>query len=217
MAVTLNVVKSAADGIQNLLGAGDKKVHLVYFQGFGGDTAGGGVSLKSGYTAVINANAAQFKKDMLFVRDSQPCYGRDIQSAQPLDGYDYMLLRVEAAETRDDFLSFQEFAKLLNDAIREGFKDRAAGDAIIKAAQIAVWASPDLTRADRVRVAKGIRTAYEQALPGGTSELLRSVEDRVSILNDHAVAFESRKAIAAADALLDQGEVPLARFLEAVN
>lgn len=214
---TLKVIDSAVDGVQSLLGAQDKDVHLVYFEGFGGSTAVGGASLKSGYTAVVRANAQRFERDKLFVKDSQLYFGNDLASSRPLDGYDYMVIRTEAATTRDDFLSFDEFGKLLADAIREGFRDRASGDAIIKTAQIAAWASPDLTNADRLRVAKALQAEYERALSGDPADEARSPMDRrLEILNEQILSISPEKATDVADTLAS-GEMPrLDKFLEMV-
>lgn len=164
LSAALKVVDGAVGGIQNLLGAGDKDIHLLLFHGFGGETDTGGASLRSGYMAVIDAPAGKFDQRKLCVRDSRLCFGDSVASAPPLDGHDYMLLRIEIRSSRDDFLTFEVFTNLLNDAIREGVKDRSAGDAIIKTATIAAWSSPDLTVVDRLRVARALRDYYEQAL-----------------------------------------------------
>jgi hypothetical protein len=211
---TLKIAEGAVDGIQNLLGAGEKDVHLVYFQSFGGDTATGGVSLKSGYTAVIRAAASSFDTTKLFIKESQLSYGKALASSKPLEGYDYMLLRTEASQTRDDFLGFEEFTKLLTQAIQEGLKDRASGDQILQAAQIAVWASPDFTNADRVRVAKALKREYETALGGGADEATRGLTERMEILSARVLEADVRAAENAAASLTRDGQLPLTRFLE---
>jgi hypothetical protein len=214
---TLKIVEGAVDGIQNLLGAGDKDVHLIYFQSFGGATSTGGVSLKSGYTAVIRAAANRFNKNKLFVKDSQLHYGNDLASSRPLEGYDYMLLRTEASQTRDDFLGFEDFAKLLTQAIQEGTKDRAAGDQIIQAAQIAVWSAPDFTNTDRVRVAKALKQEYVTAIGGGTEEARRGLTERMEIFSARVVEIAPEDAQKAAASLVQNGELSLSRFLDEVR
>src|SRR4029450_6042469 len=52
LSTALKVLDGTIDATQSLLGAGDKDVHLVYFQSFGGKALEGGVALKSGYTAM---------------------------------------------------------------------------------------------------------------------------------------------------------------------
>ncbi|HET7231428.1 MAG TPA: hypothetical protein VFJ16_15575 [Longimicrobium sp.] len=167
LSATLKVVEGAVAGIQTLLGAGDKEMHLLYFQGYGGSTSSGGASLTSGYTAVIRGDAGRFDTSRLWVKNGGLHYGDTLAAARPLDGYDSMLLRLESAIARDDFLSFEEFGKLLKEAIREGLRDRARGDAIIQTALVAAYESPDLTNADRLRVARALREEYDNAVGGG--------------------------------------------------
>ena len=127
------------------------------------------------------------------------------------------VLLFEATQTRDDFRSFHKFAQHLNDAIKEGFRDREEGVSIIKAAKIAIWTSLELSWDDRIQAAKGIQTAYQQALTGGAEELLYSWKHRMRTVNEQAMAIEPTQAIATHDALRQRGEMSLARFLEAVK
>jgi hypothetical protein len=217
LSATLNVVEGAVDGVQNLLGAGEKDVHLLYFEGFAGTTGGGGVTLKSGYTAVIKANAASFDNNKLFVKNSQLHFGNDLVSSKPLDGYDYMLLRVEASQERDDYLSFEDFGKLLMDSIRAGLRNRADGDAVIQTAQIVAWASPDLTNLDRVRVALGLKREYERALAGGRAEGERPLMERMEAFSNQVRAIESQEVRRVMDSILDYGALPLGHFIEKVR
>lgn len=165
LSLALKVADSAIDGISNLLGAADKQIHLLYFQGFGGSGPAGGAPLCSGYTAVVSADASTFDKNKLFVKKSGLCFGDNLRTAKPLNGYDYMLLRIEASSTRDDYLTFDTFSKLLADAIREGLKNRNIGKSIIDTAILNAWSSPDLTATDRLRVAKALQDLYDKSVP----------------------------------------------------
>jgi len=213
LSTTLKVVDTAINGFQNLLGAGDKDVHLLYFQGFGGGTPFGGASLRSGYVAIINTDEAVFDKNKLFVKQSRLCYGDAIASARPLDGYDYMLLRIEATEGRDDFLTFDTFSKLLNDAIREGNRDRATGDAIINTAVVAAWSSPDLTVADRYRIAKALRDMYDQALPPSGPAKVLKLSSLKTKWNKQILSMDIDAAVKKVDSLSRVGKISLDRFL----
>lgn len=215
---TLEVLGGAMDGIQGLLGAGDKDVHLVFFQGYAGLGQSGGNSLKSGYSAVVRADAAEFDSQGLAVKDGglyrQASKG---PAMRPLSGFDYMLLRLEALQTRDDFLAFDEFAKLLQDAIREGSADRGKGDAIIQAAQVVAWASADLTIADRLRVAQALKRVYEQALSQRVRAEAFSPAEPMRILNDEILSVRPEIAIRDAAAFLNHGPVRLQDFLQTVK
>ncbi len=213
LSTVLKVVDTAVVGFQNLLGAGDKDVHLLYYQGYGGDTPNGGTSLRSGYVAIINTDEAAFDKNKLFVKRSRLCYGDAIASAKPLNGYDYMLLRIEATEGRDDFLTFDTFSKLLNDAIREGNKDRATGDAIIDTAVVAAWSSPDLTVTDRYRIAKALRDMYEQALPPSRPAKVRNLSSLKTQWNKRILSMDIDAAVKKVDSLSREGKISLDRFL----
>jgi len=166
LSATLQVASGAVDGIQSLLGAGEKDAHLLYFQQFGGAAVDGGSPLVSGYQAIIRARAGQFDAGRLWVRDGRLLIGNSADGAKPLEGYDYMLLRVEAADRRDDFLGFPEFSHLLAKAIEKGISSEDEGRKVLETAQIAVWASPDLTQADRARVAIALRDEFKAAISG---------------------------------------------------
>jgi hypothetical protein len=197
LSAALKVVDGAVAGMQNLFGAGDKDVHLLYSQTFGGATGGGGASLRSGYVAVVKADAKSFEKSKLFVKQSRLCFGKNLAEARELDGYDYMLLRIEASTERDDFLTFETFADLLKKAIEEGFKDRAKGDAVISTALLAAWSSPDLTIADRGRVVAALDQIYREALasiPGSPSRAAAPAAlDLAKLLNTRIAAVPSNR------------------------
>jgi hypothetical protein len=217
LSAVLPVVGGAVDGIQSLLGAGEKDVHLIYFQAFGGDTAGGGSALHSGYTAVVAADATRFDEKKLWVRDARLHFGDSLASSQPLQGYDYMLLRVEATETRDDFLGFTELSKLLAQAISEGLRDRTSGDQLMIATQLAVWGSPDFTSADRVRVARALKREYERAIGAGDVAAVSGLEVGAEALNTRILAEPVDDAARASAALSRDGKLPLKDFLNEVQ
>lgn len=224
LSTTLKVVDVAVDGIQNMLGGGDKDLHLLYYQGFGGSDSSGGASLKSGFTAVIKANANSFDEKQLWVKDKRLHFGKTLEEARPLEGYDYMLLRTEATERRDDFLSFDSLGKLLKDAIREGHRDKPAGDAIIQTVKVIVWESPDLTNTDRLVVAKAVQKVYEDALGSAPAAL----EPESPVLGGSArpiaelkalsrVAKEMKPPPGSAGFLRSSERPPLLEFMRAVD
>ena len=209
----LKFAETAVDGIQTLLGAGDKDIHLLFFRGFGGTSPTGGHTLRSGYTAVIKANANKFDKTKLFVNDSRLLYGNTMQTAQPLTGYDYLLLRFERTESRDDAMSFEEFAKLLQTAIREGHQDRARGDSVIKAAEVLVWESTDLTLDDRFRVAKAITDVYLRSFGEANIAKFRET-DTLELLVSRIREVDPRHTARAVSHVLKDGTPSLERFRE---
>ncbi|WP_371378577.1 hypothetical protein [Sporomusa aerivorans] len=223
LSAALKVADSAAGALQDLLDSGDKEVRLVYHNEYAGSDQLGGVSLESGYFAVIAAEAGKFNPEKLVVKNSQLCSGDDLASAKPLTGYDYMLFSVEAALYRDDFRYFTEYNSLLYTAIEKGMSDRTAGDAVIRAGMLAVFKSDDLTYVDKTRVAAALKAEYEErlslqgkwkGLPGADGEWLNG---RALAINPAEVWKQIAPLFAAklADAdlagrilvMIDQGEI----------
>ncbi len=189
LSTTLKVVDSAVSALQDLLDGGDKDIRLVYHNEYAGTDSLGGVSLASGYFAVINADACKFNPEKLFVKNSQLYFGDDLQSAKPLTGYDYMLFSVEAALYRDDFRYFAEYNSLLYTAIEKGMTNKSEGDAVIRAGMLAVFKSDDLTYVDKTRVAAALKAEYEERL-SLQGQLKGPVSQDGEWLNDRALAFD---------------------------
>ncbi|HWR09356.1 hypothetical protein [Sporomusa sp.] len=206
LSTTLKVVESAVTGIQDLLAGGDKDIRLVYHDEYSGTDSLGGVSLQSGYFAVIGADAGRFNPEKLFVKNSQLYFGDEPQSAKPLTGYDYMLFSVEAALYRDDFRYFAEYNSLLYTAIEKGMTDKTEGDAVIRAAMLAVFKSDDLTYVDKTRVAAALKEEYEEriALQG---KLKGPLSEAGEWLNDRALAINPKATFTKISPLLDNHQL----------
>ncbi|SHJ63947.1 hypothetical protein [Propionispora hippei] len=186
LSTTLKVVDSAVNSLQDLLDGGDKDIRLVYHNEYAGTDSLGGVSLTNGYFVVINADAGQFATEKLLVKASRLCYGEDAAAAKPLTGYDYMLFSVEAALYRDDFRYFDEYNSLLYTAIEKGMTDRSEGDAVIRAAMLAVFKSDDLTYVDKTRVVAALKQEYEERL----SLQGKPVDGKEEWLHNRALAID---------------------------
>jgi hypothetical protein len=210
----VKVASGAVDGVQDLLGMGDKEVHLIYSADSAGTAGEGGADFEAGYTAIIRASQKDVDPNRLFVKGSRLCVGSSLGDATPLKGFDYMLLRHEVASTRDDFRSFTEIASMLKKAIEAGITDPDAGRQILKAGRATIWDLPDLTRTDRVRVASALSQEFEEAT-GGTGT--RSIESRRAPRPEGLDAVVSRiseqDVIRSVKALGRSKQVPLERFL----
>lgn len=192
LSAVLKVADSVTAALQDLLDSGDKEVRLVYHNEYGGTDNLGGVSLTSGYFAVIGAETGKLDTTKLLVRDSRLCYGDDALTASPLIGYDYMLFSVEAAFARDDFRYFAEYNSLLYAAIEKGMTDRAEGDAVIRAGMLAVFKSDDLTYVDKTRVAAALKAEYEERLAlQGPLKMRQNVWDG-QWLNERALTIDEK-------------------------
>ncbi|MEN6413573.1 MAG: hypothetical protein ABFC84_12590 [Veillonellales bacterium] len=191
LSTTLKVVDSTVNGIQDLLDGGDKDIRLVFHNEYSGTDSLGGVSLTSGYFAVVGADAGKFQPEKLFVKNSQLCFGDEQSSAKPLTGYDYMLFSVEAALYRDDFRYFTEYNSLLYTAIEKGMTNKSEGDAVIQAAMLAVFKSADLTYVDKTRVAAALKQEYEERLAVLQDKGIKAAAGMTSEwLNDRALAID---------------------------
>lgn len=164
LSTTLKIIDSTVNGIQNMITGGNKDIHLVYSETFAGKVSDGGNPLTNGYIAIVNTSEGKIDKERLFVINSRLCYGDSIVTAKPIDGYDYILLRIELSKSRDDPLAFEEFAKLLNTAIEKGIESKSDGDAIMKTLKVVIWKSEDLTNFDKGIVYKACKDNYDIAI-----------------------------------------------------
>jgi hypothetical protein len=138
-----NKVKESAD---MLVGQG-AEVHLAYHNTFTAEP--GANQLRAGYLAIVRADPAQFNPAGLIVSGDQLRWW-DGQTAQPLRGFDYMLLRFEGLSRRDDLRSFSDLSALRKAALDAFIKDGdEAGNRAYRAALAAIISHPELINADR--------------------------------------------------------------------
>jgi hypothetical protein len=168
----LNVAEKVSNGMQSLFGAGNGEItlgfHRQYMAAGGG---GGGNVLRPGYTAVILADPNKLRVDGLSVKDSQLYYAeREGDSPKLFDLHDFMLLRIEARDERDNW-RLTNIEEPLNQAIQATVEGNAQKAKEYKtAALLVVWQSPDLAVQDRRRVADAIEA--ELAHIGGARQLV---------------------------------------------
>lgn len=158
----LTIAKKVSTGIETLLDATNGRIHLPFHQAFTGAGGSATTELKPGYLAVILATGDQVDVNRLYVKDDQLHYHEPRSNRIiPFRGYDYMLLRIESRQERDDFLKLKDIEEPYNkyfEAWGEGDTKRA--NAYKRAALIAAARSPDLTLLDRRRVAFALRDEF---------------------------------------------------------
>lgn len=169
LSIALGITGTAKKGVEQLMGIGDKQMKLGYQQTFTGKGGGGANELKPGYIALLGAPVGTYPAEQLWVQDSGLLVGQSEDSASPLTGVDYMLLRLEVRKDRDDWNQLTTIREPYDKAIQSLGQFDAAGnprevdaDIYIKSAALAAIASPDLSGQDRVRVAKAIREQYNE-------------------------------------------------------
>src|SRR5260370_27282749 len=106
--------------------------------------------------AFVSGSPQQIDKDKLSVKGSQLLYAPGSNPPAPLVGYDYMLLRIEGRNERDNW-RMPNIEEPLNQAIRETLQGNADKAKEYKtAALLVIFQSPDLAVGDSRRVADAI-------------------------------------------------------------
>jgi hypothetical protein len=141
----LKVAEAVNKGIDDLVSATDGRVALSLHQAFvSGDGPNG---LRAEYIAVILATPGQLDRTRLTVQDNQLLY-----NGAPFTGYDYMLLRLERRDTRDDW----RFSYLddLMDKIARAYAEDDLNKAVSfeGALKFAIYDSEDFTFRDKKRI-----------------------------------------------------------------
>jgi hypothetical protein len=194
------LAEKVASGTRDLLSATDGKVHLGFHQEFVSDGSGGAV-LRPGYIAVVLADPGKVKPGGLCVRDGQLLY-RPAPDATPdhLTGYDYMLLRIEGRQERDDWRlkNIQDPLDMATDALCEEPPDEVKAGAYRTVALAATWKSPDLAKKDRRRVVQAIKAELAEIADEGPKAV-----DTTGIRGLHEIVSARAMSRAQSDALGD--------------
>ena len=193
----ISLAQTLASGTRDLLSATDGRVYLGFHRELI-SAGGGGAVLRPGYLAVVLAEPGQVSPDRLVVRDSRLLYREAPgQEPRPLQGYDYMLLRVEGRRERDDWrlADIQDPLSTAGQALLEAPPNTAKAGAYRMVALAAAWQSPDLAQLDRRRVVQAIKTELAELADepagavGGTARTLGEVVSARAISRDQADAL----------------------------
>ena len=176
LSAALNVAGPVANGVQELLGVSNGALHLGLHQVFTGRGGGGANELKAGYIAVILAQEGEVDKDRLWIVEDRLRYGAGAASSTPFTGYTYMLFRIENREERDDWNSLTSIREPFDKAIEAllaGEEQRA--ESFLRTAITMALQSPDLTKADRRRVAQALKEEYNETQDLGLGAVPREL------------------------------------------
>jgi hypothetical protein len=194
LSAALSIALPIANGVQDLLGGSAGEMRLGLHQAFVGKGGGGTNLLRGGYIAVIDAPAGDYPEARLFVKQDRLCFGDTMASSDLLTGVTHMLFRIEPWNERDDWASLKNIQEPFNEMHRlllDGEEEKA--EQAKKRAIIIAKTSPDLTRADRNRIALAIKEEFDQAKAGGLGAVPAGDRNLNSLMQ--------RRAISAADAL----------------
>ena len=176
------VAQTLMSSTRDLLSATHGNIHLGFHQELVSAGAGGAV-LQPGYLAVILAESREIVPDRIVVRDGRLLYSQSPgQEPRNLQGYDYMLLRVEGRKERDDWRlkDIQDPLSTAGQALLEVPPNTVKAGAYRTVALAAAWQSPDLCQLDRRRVVQAIKAE----LAGLADEGVRAVGGERHTLGD---------------------------------
>ncbi len=145
-------------GIEDLLDIGERRLELGYQQTFSDANGGGSNVLRAGYFAAIWAEEQKFNDDTLCVVNDSLKRGNPVPSSkqfinnnEPLEGYSYMLFRLEKRTAQDweSLTSIKELVNQAQDAIITRNQYNAVKTLLLPAIQTAIYRSPDVATNDR--------------------------------------------------------------------
>lgn len=192
LSTAFGIALPIASGVQDLLGGGSGKMQLGMHQAFVGDGGTGANVLRAGYFAVIDGNAVDYPAAAFWVRSGRLHHGAGLAACQEFEGASHLLFHVELRDKRDDWMGLKNIQESYQEAIRQlGEGEAEKADLAIKRAMVLSRTSPDLTRADRNRVALAVKEDYEQAKGGGLGALPSSQRNLASVMERRAISVES--------------------------
>src|SRR5262249_55565535 len=115
---------------------------------------------------------------------------RDGAAAEPLTGYDYVLLRVEGRSERDDW-RLKDISDLLGKATEAILKgEEKEAEAFRVAAITAAWRSDDFAVGDRRRIVQAIKGELEAVQAEGKHAVGDEPRSLAEIIKLHAMDVE---------------------------
>ncbi|MBW4683080.1 MAG: hypothetical protein KME19_23795 [Microcoleus vaginatus WJT46-NPBG5] len=156
LSTVLKLAEPVYRGIEDLIGAGEGQLELGYQQTFSAAGGGGDNDLKAGYFVAILAEENQIKPDTLCVVNDSLKVGSPgktkvfVRDGKPLEGYSYMLFRIEK-HPHQDWESLTQIKDLVfqaQDAVFNGEYDKVKAF-LLPAIKATIFRSPDLIKVDR--------------------------------------------------------------------
>jgi hypothetical protein len=163
LSAAVSVATPIAAGVEQLLKNANGGLHLGLHQAFAGE-GGGANEFRPGYLVVVLATEKQVKPGELWVKDGRLHMGRSGDELQPLSGFAYMLFRIEKRADRDDWEGLTAIRDPYNSALGAlEQQDGQRAETFFRVAVAEALRSPDLTQADRIRVARALKDEFDQA------------------------------------------------------
>ena len=137
-------------------------------------------SLVDGYVAIVGAPSAQIAAEALRVVDGT-LHVATPGGTERLTGVDWLLLRIEVADDRDDWAELASVAPTYRDALTAAAVDPARADAALAAAVVAIWQAPELTEAHRAVIVTRMKAEIAARLGARGKAGLEGVGDDASL------------------------------------
>jgi hypothetical protein len=152
----LKLAEPVYRGIEDLLDIGERRLELGYQQTFSEANGGGSNSLKAGYFAAILAEDNKINSDNLCVVNDSLCLGSPgptrvfVRDCKPLEGYSYMLFRIEKRTAQDweSLTNIKELVDKAQEAVFDGKYDLVK-TILLPYIKTVIYRSADVTKADR--------------------------------------------------------------------
>jgi len=190
----LTVSSKVTTGVQELLSATQGGVHLGFHDAFVSEGGGSANVLRPGYLAVVLARPQEVKPDGLEVHSDRLLYG---DPPKPLEGYDYLLFRIEGRAERDDW-HLPDIDEPLQEAIialAQG--KRRVGDAYEAAALAAAMRCPEFVSHDRRRVVTAIKDELASVRRAGFGAVGGGIRPLGAIMEARAMPLRQAAALGA--------------------
>lgn len=192
LSAALGVAGPVASGVQDLLGGGSGQMRLGMHKSYVGAGGTGDNLLRPGYFAVIDGKIEDYPEAEFWIRNGRLHSGASMVSAQPFEQKSHLLFRVEVRTEKDDWTSLKNIQDAYQESLRYlSDEEQDKAELAIKRALVLARTSPDLTRADRNRIAKAMRDEYEQAKSQGMAAVPSAGRTLESLIARRGIAVES--------------------------
>jgi hypothetical protein len=160
LATALRLAPLVTRGLEELAGVSKPKATLGFADTYDRH------SLVDGYVAIVAAPSSRFAAETLRVVNGS-LHVATADGTEPLTGIDWLLLRIEVSEDRDDWAELASVAPTYRDALGAAAQgDRTRSETALAAAVVAIWQAPELTEAHRAVIVDRMKAAIAARLAG---------------------------------------------------
>jgi hypothetical protein len=161
VSAVLDIATKVASGVASFVQATQPEIQLGFHRTYAAEGGGGANIFAPGYVAVLNTDATKIQGRSLSTDQGTLCLG-----GQPVTDIDFILLRFEKRQYRDDW-RFPNVMGLRRQAINARTSGDSAAYTVFKDSAInTLLTSDDLTPTDQVRASTALSREFER-IEGG--------------------------------------------------